>query len=119
MVRFSNAYPQGGEANDREPGAEHLTEAVRNRDEFLREHPELRKFQDEIDRRMELAGPCENRIAVLGFMLEAKLHELLEHLSTLRDLLTGAGGDASHGELDCGPARAAFRGIAPSRRLAV
>jgi hypothetical protein len=56
------------------------------RDLLLKEHPELKEFQKKIDRCLDNAGSSENRMAVLGIMIEAKLKELrdeLAHLSLL------------------------------------
>jgi dsDNA-specific endonuclease/ATPase MutS2 len=60
--------------------------ALQERDRLLEEHPELREFQNEIDRCLDNAGSSENRMAVLAIMMEAKLKDLrdeLSHLSTL------------------------------------
>jgi hypothetical protein len=56
------------------------------RDRLLRQHPHLQTYQDEIDRRLNAAGGPANRLAVLGFMLEAKLAELKGELTRLGDL---------------------------------
>ena len=45
-----------------------IREAIQRRDRFLEGHPELKAFQEEIDRRLNSAGGIENRFAVLGFM---------------------------------------------------
>lgn len=50
---------------------------------LLEKRPELKEFQEEIDRRLENAGAFENRMAVLGIMIEAKLRELQHQLSNL------------------------------------
>ena len=50
---------------------------------LLEERPQLKEFQEEIDRRLENAGTFENRMAVLGIMIEAKLNELQHQLSNL------------------------------------
>lgn len=57
------------------------------RDRLLNEHPDLKEFQKEIDRCLENAGSSENRMAVLGMMMEAKLKELRDELSHLSLLL--------------------------------
>jgi len=56
---------------------------------LLARYPSLQPFQQEIDRRLAAAGPTANRLAVLGFMMEAKLGELREHLEALQDLASG------------------------------
>ncbi len=60
--------------------------ARRKRDRLLGERPKLKEFQKQIDRCLDNAGSSENRMAVLGIMIEAKLKELrneLSHLSLL------------------------------------
>jgi len=57
------------------------------RDRLLREHPHLQAYQDEIDHMLEGAGSTENRMAVLGLMMEAKLNELKDQLSRLSQCL--------------------------------
>ena len=60
--------------------------ARKERDALLERRPELRVFQKEIDRRLENAGNLENRMAVLGLMIEANLNALQKHLSRLSDI---------------------------------
>jgi len=57
------------------------------RDRLLKEHPHLQAYQDEIDRMLAGAGSSENRMAVLGLMMEAKLNELQDQLSRLAQCL--------------------------------
>ncbi|MGO9312122.1 MAG: hypothetical protein ACLQBD_00815 [Syntrophobacteraceae bacterium] len=61
-----------------------LEEALKAREQFLKEHPHLQAFQDEIDRIMEKTVGFENRMSVLAFMIEAKLYELRDSISRLR-----------------------------------
>jgi hypothetical protein len=61
--------------------------ALKERDRLLEEHPELREFQNEIDRRLDNAGSSENRMAVLAIMMEAKLKDLRDELSQLSTLM--------------------------------
>ena len=61
--------------------------ARRERNRLLEEHPHLRAYQDEIDRKLTGAGSTENRMAVLGLMMEAKLNELKDQLSRLTQCL--------------------------------
>ncbi len=61
-----------------------MSEAARQeRDYLLGKSPKLREFQKEIDRCLNNAGNFENRMAVLGIMIEAKLIELREQFSKL------------------------------------
>ena len=50
---------------------------------LLKEHPEYGEYQAEIENRLAAAGSGQNRMAVLGFMMEAKLRELGEQLVLL------------------------------------
>ncbi len=55
--------------------------AREEQDRLLKERPSLKEFQKEIDRCLNNAGSSENRMAVLGIMMGAKLKELQEQLS--------------------------------------
>ena len=57
--------------------------AEKEREELLDKRPELRKFQEKIDRIMENAGSFEKRMAVLGIMMKANLKELQNRLTAL------------------------------------
>jgi hypothetical protein len=61
--------------------------ARQDRDRLLEEHPELKEFQKKIDRCLDNAGSSENRMVVLGIMIEAKLKELRDELSHLSFLM--------------------------------
>ncbi len=65
-----------------------LQDLLEKRDQYLKENPHLVPFQEEIDRLLDNAGSQENRMAVLGIMLEGKLTELREHLASLNDILS-------------------------------
>ena len=60
-----------------------LAEAIRARDELLKEKPSLRAYQAEIDRALKNVIGHEERMAVLGMMMEAKLRELGDAFSQL------------------------------------
>jgi len=51
--------------------------------------PQYKAFQEEIDARLNAAGGIENRLAVLGIMLEAKLGELKQQLMLLDWMIDG------------------------------
>ena len=61
--------------------------ARKERDRLLKDHPDLREFQKHIDRCLDNAGSSENRMAVLGILIEAKLKELQDELSHLSSLM--------------------------------
>ena len=64
-----------------------LAEVLEARDRLLREHPELMEFQKEIDRRLAGAGTPENRMAVLGIMMAAKVQELSQRMRELLEIV--------------------------------
>ena len=57
--------------------------ALKERETLLEKYPHLNDFQENIDRMLMGAGNFENRMAVLGFMMEANLKELQKHLTHL------------------------------------
>jgi hypothetical protein len=61
-----------------------LSEALEARDRLLRERPSLQSYQDEIDRALQNVIGYEDRMAVLGVMMEAKLLELGNSLAGLQ-----------------------------------
>ncbi|GMQ79893.1 MAG: hypothetical protein BMS9Abin03_342 [Thermodesulfobacteriota bacterium] len=61
--------------------------ARQERDHLLNEHPYLEEFQKKIDRCLDNAGSSENRMAVLGIMIEAKLKDLRDELAHLSFLM--------------------------------
>lgn len=65
-----------------------LQELLDKRDKYLKENPHLIPFQEEIDRLLDNAGNHDNRMAVLGIMLEGKLAELREQLMSLSSMLS-------------------------------
>ena len=62
---------------------EMLEEALKAREQFLKEQPHLQSFQDEIDRILEKTVGFENRMSVLAFMIEAKLYEMRDSIAKL------------------------------------
>ncbi|MGA3117885.1 MAG: hypothetical protein ABSF90_26060 [Syntrophobacteraceae bacterium] len=60
-----------------------LEEALKAREQFLKQYPHLQSFQDEIHRIMEKTVGFENRMLVLAFMIETKLYELRDSLANL------------------------------------
>ena len=61
-----------------------LEEALKARDQFLKEQPHLQPFQDEIDRVLEKTVGFENRMSVLALMIQIKLYELSDSIAKLR-----------------------------------
>ena len=54
-------------------------------DRLIEQHPELKETQEAIRDRLANAGTPDNRLAVLGIMIESKLQELQQQLSDLAD----------------------------------
>lgn len=65
-----------------------IAELKAKRDAMLAEKPELIPFQEELDRIMDNSGTQQNRMKVLGILMEGKLRELHEGLLKLRDSLS-------------------------------
>jgi hypothetical protein len=59
-------------------------EALKAREQFLKEQPHLQSFQDEIDRILEKTVGFENRMSVLAFMIQIKLYALRDSIAKLR-----------------------------------
>ena len=59
-----------------------LERALKRREDFLKEHPEYQKYQDEIDRILDATLP-EKRLEVMGLLLSTKLSELGSALTDL------------------------------------
>ncbi|MHC1728877.1 MAG: hypothetical protein AB9866_23220 [Syntrophobacteraceae bacterium] len=53
-----------------------LEEALRAREQFLSAKPQLRAYQEEIDRTLQNVIGFEKRMAVLGMMMQVKTHQL-------------------------------------------
>jgi hypothetical protein len=60
--------------------------ALIEREILLEKYPHLREFQEKIDKMMMGAGTFENRMAVLGLLMEANIKELHKHLMQLYNL---------------------------------
>ena len=63
-----------------------LEEALEARAKLLREHPHLQAYQDEIDRILDKIPSFNERMAVLGVMMEAKIYELRDSVVELRSV---------------------------------
>ncbi len=67
-----------------------LTDALEQREQFLEQYPQYRKFQREIDRLLDKAGTSENRMGVLALLMETKLIELQGQLKQINTILIKA-----------------------------
>jgi hypothetical protein len=67
-----------------------LDELIKTRAQYLKENPHLIPFQKEIDRLLDNAGNLENRMKVLGIIMEGKLTELKEQLLRLSNMLSSS-----------------------------
>lgn len=86
MTFLNYRHPEGTAGPDR--AVPRLHEALESREALLARRPDLRPFQEEIDRLLAGAGDARNRMAVLEFLMEAHLMRLKRTLTALSDLLT-------------------------------
>lgn len=68
-----------------------LKEALKEREKLLKEHPELSKLQDELDRRLENVDDFKERMKIIGRMIGNRLNRLNDHCDELENLLRGVG----------------------------
>lgn len=61
-----------------------LAEAIEARDRLLKERPSLQAYQAEIDRALQNVIGYEDRMTVLGVMMEGKLRELGDSFAALQ-----------------------------------
>ncbi|MGC9965847.1 MAG: hypothetical protein ABSE08_10615 [Syntrophobacteraceae bacterium] len=66
------------------PCEQRLAEALKARDQLLKERPSLQAYQAEIDRSLQNVIGSEDRMTVLGVMMEVKLHELRDSFAALQ-----------------------------------
>lgn len=57
-----------------------ILELIRQRDELLKQRPELQALQDEVDRRLAKAGNQNNRMVIIGQMMWDSFHQLNQAL---------------------------------------
>jgi predicted nuclease with TOPRIM domain len=63
-----------------------LEDALKAREQLLREHPHLQAYQDEIDGILQKVIGFNDRMAVLGMMMEAKIYQLRDSVVELRSI---------------------------------
>ncbi len=61
-------------------------EALKERDRFLDEHPELRRLQSEIDRKLQNAESDHNRLVLLHKMMMDSFVQMNQNLQRLVEL---------------------------------
>ena len=66
-----------------------LDDAIKERDEFLEEHPELKGLQKEIDETLAKT-PSHMRMEVISTMMFSKANELKEEMQRLQKILEDA-----------------------------
>ena len=67
----------------------YIETALKERDAFLKQHPHLKAFQNEIDALLDKSGNSKNRLAVLAMMIQSKLVELNQCSANLKSKLSG------------------------------
>ena len=70
---------------------EEIRKAVEERDRYLKEHPDLIPFQEEIEKRLKSAGSIENRITILKCMMNERLFGLQLAFEQLKKYVKGNG----------------------------
>lgn len=58
-------------------------DAVRERDAFLRNHPQLRQFQRDIDKKLHGASSTHNRLALIHHLMMENFKKLNSELQSL------------------------------------
>ena len=64
-----------------------LTNALREREEFLKKHPKLRFFQTQIDQALNSGSTYEERMDIIKGMMMLKCKEMSETVAELRALI--------------------------------
>lgn len=64
-----------------------LQNALKERERFLNQHPQLQSYQAEIDRLLDNSGNNQGRMAVLATLMQGKLLELQKELCSLTEVL--------------------------------
>ena len=62
-----------------------LEECIKERDKFLKEHPEMQEYQDKIDKALEGIEDPKERMETLSAMIHDKLKELANNMRRLID----------------------------------
>lgn len=69
--------------------SEKLKEAEENLNKFLEEHPEMRDYQEEIERRLSKEPFPGKRMEILRFMMAERLDALKSEMSKLHNVTEG------------------------------
>ena len=68
-----------------------LKEALKERDRFLAEHPELARLQEELDRNLESVENFEDRMRIIGKMIGQRLNQMNDECEKLETMLDDMG----------------------------
>jgi len=74
-------HRQSGSSNER------LRRALAEQERFLKQNPQLRAFQAEIDRLLDRSGDAHGRMAVLATLMQGKLLEMQNQFKRLNRYL--------------------------------
>jgi len=74
-------HRQSGSSNER------LRRALAEQERFLKQNPQLRAFQAEIDRLLDRSGDAHGRMAVLATLMQGKLLEMRDQFKRLNRYL--------------------------------
>ena len=69
------------------PVEDKLQRALARRERFLKHHPHLQAYQNEIDRELDMSGDCHGRMAVLVVLMQGKLLEMRDEFRKLNRYL--------------------------------
>ena len=66
-----------------------LKQAIEKLENYLRDHPEMQKYQDEIESILDKIPSQEGKLEALSIMLQERLGTLRDELNNLNSLLKG------------------------------
>lgn len=66
-----------------------LKQAIEKLENYLRDHPEMQKYQDEIESILYKIPSQEGKLEALSIMLQERLGTLRDELNNLNSLLKG------------------------------
>lgn len=64
-----------------------LRKAIARRDRFVAQHPHVKAYQAEIDALLDKAGNHQDRLAVLGMLMQGRLMEMQFAFNKLKKLM--------------------------------
>lgn len=65
-----------------------LEEALKEREDFLKENPHMQEYQDEIDEVLDKCVSDQDRLICISMMLAGKMSEQVKQMNTLSKILS-------------------------------